>query len=147
MATKTVRYRHGMCDTPTYSCWVRMRVKCQNTEYSNHEIKYCPEWEKFENFLKDMGEKPKDKELCRIDVNGMYEPSNCIWADKKRKITDRKNSTFLTYQGVTKHVSEWVKITGLKYDTLMSRINKGWSVEDALTVKAWERVGRPKNQR
>lgn len=40
----------------------------------------------------------------------------------------------ITYEGVTKPVAEWAKEYNLKYYTLCNRINKGWSIETALTT-------------
>ena len=43
----------------------------------------CDDWRySFENFYKDMGERPAGYSIERMDVNRGYEPSNCIWADK-----------------------------------------------------------------
>ncbi len=40
----------------------------------------CRQWhDSFENFLLDMGEKPKGTRLCRIDLTRGYEPDNCVW--------------------------------------------------------------------
>lgn len=49
----------------------------------------CPEWlcpplgtGGFDTFLRDLGERPADRTLDRIDVHGHYEPENCRWSDK-----------------------------------------------------------------
>lgn len=51
-------------------------------------------------------------------------------------VMSRKNpNLYLTFQGQTKRMKDWAIEKGIKLKTLSLRINKGWSVEDALTTK------------
>ena len=80
------RYSHGMVDTPTYKSWLKMKGRCNNASenkwhlYGGKGISYDPRWEKFENFLADMGERPEGKTLDRREGALGYNKSNCRWA-------------------------------------------------------------------
>ena len=80
--------KHGMVYSKEYNSWQSAKQRCTNInskDYKNYGgkgIKMCNEWlDSFEQFFKDMGEKPKGYSLDRIDRDGNYEPSNCRWAD------------------------------------------------------------------
>ena len=70
---------HGQTDTPTWFSW---RVMRHRVKYSQRykDISICSRWDKFENFFKDMGERPDGFTLKRINPFGNYEPDNCKWA-------------------------------------------------------------------
>lgn len=147
MAENKGNYRHGMYGTQTYKSWSEMKFRCKNPHHSRTDcyvgVTYCEEWEKFENFFKDMGIRPEGTTLDRIDPRGNYEPSNCRWADYHTQAINKTNSRYLTFNGETKHISEWSKITGIKRSTISARIlSYGWSVEKALTTKVGDCIGR-----
>ena len=92
---------HGYFGTPTYNSWAAMIRRC--TDPNNNRYKYyggrgisvCREWlDSFQSFLEDMGERPSDRTLDRVDPDGDYKPSNCRWATaveqrNNRSIMDR----------------------------------------------------------
>jgi hypothetical protein len=92
---------HGLTNTPTYKSWSSMRTRCNNSNYAESHsykgrgIKICDRWDKFENFLQDMGERPNETSLDRIDVNGNYEPSNCRWATKKEQAQNKRKTKLI----------------------------------------------------
>lgn len=143
-ATKTcgcrfTAFTHGMSQTDTYHTWENMKARClnsKNTHYENYGgrgITVCERWMKFENFLEDMGERPENKTLDRVDNDGNYEPSNCRWATKKQQQSNRKVTRFVSYKGKKRVLSELVDELGLKYNTVNSRIcSLGWTPEEAI---------------
>ena len=93
-------YKNGKAPR-TYITWLAMLQRCNNpndNEYKNYGgrgISICKSWTKFENFLKDMGKRPKELTLDRINNDGNYEPGNCRWATRAEQAQNRK-STKLT---------------------------------------------------
>jgi hypothetical protein len=85
---------YGM--TSEYQSWRGMRERCINPShksypnYGGRGIAVCDRWlRSFDAFLTDMGSRPKDCSLDRIDNSGDYEASNCRWADRQ---TQARNS-------------------------------------------------------
>jgi hypothetical protein len=61
-------FSHGYSNTPTYRAWTGTR-----------RFGRCRRWEKFENFLADMGERPEGSRLVRINRKRQYSKSNAVW--------------------------------------------------------------------
>lgn len=81
----------------TYMSWSAMKQRCLNKDYKRYYdwggrgIKICDRWlNSFENFLADMGERPKGTTLDRINNNGNYELLNCRWATSKQQSSNKR---------------------------------------------------------
>jgi hypothetical protein len=87
---------HRMTYSPTYKSWAMMIQRATNKNlpyaknYSLRGITVCEQWLQFDNFLADMGERPDNTSLDRINNDGNYEPSNCRWADRKTQLSNRR---------------------------------------------------------
>lgn len=121
---------HGMSGSPTYRTWFSMRKRCEDKNddhykwYGARGINICERWRSFENFLSDMGVRPKGKTLDRVDNDGPYSPENCKWSTQKEQMNNTRNS--LRFEGRT--IQEWSKELGIKYHTLTYRMRKYGSV-------------------
>lgn len=112
----------------TYRTWHSMKQRCQNSntaqfyDYGGRGIKVCEEWNDFRNFLADMGEKPKDKSLDRIDVDGDYEPGNCRWATASEQALNKRPR--MTHQGVRKLIDAAMDVVAANDNDVQPAIDR-----------------------
>jgi hypothetical protein len=119
-----------------------MKARCGNEKgsefhnYGGRGITVCPRWlHSFENFAADMvAEFSEDLELDRVDVNGNYEPGNCRWATRKVQQRNKRDNHFVTIGAKTQTVQDWAEQLGIKPNTIVTRLRRGWDVADALKV-------------
>lgn len=127
-----------MRNTTTYNSWLCMKARCKNKDLPRYKkygatgITYQDDWELFSCFLRDMGERPKDATLDRIDNTKGYTKENCRWANKVTQNNNRSVCKKVTINGITRNVSEWVKISGTKHKTILQRLSRGWSDIEAV---------------
>lgn len=137
--------KHGMWNTPEYKTWQGIIQRCENKngsaydDYGGRGIKVCERWHQFENFLADMGKRPSpEHSIDRYPNNdGHYEPGNCRWATRKEQQRNRRNTTMVELNGVSKPLQQWAEETGICVETLYSRLFEAkWDVAVALTKPA-----------
>jgi hypothetical protein len=121
--------------------WVSMRQRCRNpnnkdyVNYGARGIDVCESWESFENFHSwalSTGYREKVT-IERIDVDKGYSPDNCTWvANEKQALNTRKIRTF-PVNGKRMTFREISEMTGTNIQTLKSRLQTGWSIEEMVT--------------
>lgn len=134
----------------TYNIWNSMKSRCRNPNvesfprYGGRGIGYDLRWELFDTFLADMGERPSGLSLERKNNDLGYSKENCKWATKDEQNRNRRDNRFITYQGETLTMAEWVRKTGIRQPLLWRRLNDGWPVELAFSKKRYIRVMKGK---
>ena len=119
-----------------------MKYRCAQPKYDKYQyygergIEVCPEWadsfDAFEGWALEHGYK-EGLTLDRIDNNGNYCPDNCRWVTMKEQANNRSSNHFITYNGETKTIQQWVEETGVTYSAIKQRLKSGWDVERVLT--------------
>jgi hypothetical protein len=88
--------KHGLGGTLAYNSWKKMMHRCYNQKsgdyrgYGARGIVVCERWHDTVNFVADMGMRAKGMSLERIDVDGNYEPGNCIWLPHNLQAKNRR---------------------------------------------------------
>jgi hypothetical protein len=117
-----------------------MRLRCNNPNATHYEyygakgIRVAAAWDSYEAFLNDMGPAPQGASIDRIDNSRGYEPGNCRWATKAAQALNRSSTRFLTLNGETLHMKAWEERLGLSSGAITHRLNRGWHLEEALTL-------------
>lgn len=126
---------HGRSGTKAYRTWNHMMSRCTNprvnnyADYGGRGIKVCERWQKFENFLEDMGEPPPRASIDRVDNDGNYEPGNCEWRTPREQSSNRRNNILVTHAGTSLILSEWARVTGISYAVLLWRFKRNWPTD------------------
>lgn len=127
---------------PEYNIWVCIRTRCNNPRVAAYEryggrgIKVCERWNRFENFLADMGSRPSPAHsIERKDNDGDYTPDNCVWATDMVQASNKRNNRWIEKDGIKLTVAQWERRLGFRKGIIQCRIFNGWSNERALTPK------------
>lgn len=137
-------FKHGSARrglrTATFRAWADMLNRvASNTPrlasyYKNRGITVCKRWRKFENFLTDMGQKPRGLTLERKNNNRGYSPTNCRWATQAEQLRNTRRNRWLMLDGRRQVLTDWAKERGLRRSCLEGRLRRGWSIRAAITT-------------
>lgn len=128
---------HNMSNKRIYNIYRGIIARCNNPNhrdyhnYGGRGIKVYKEWlnkkngfMNFYNWAMNNGYK-ENLTTERKDVNGNYEPNNCIWITIEEQQLNKRNTIKVEYNGKTKNLSVWAKELGFRYNTLEYRYKQG----------------------
>ena len=125
--------------TPTFKTWHSMIGRCLDTKHKNYfryggrGITVDNAWLSFSAFLSDMGVRPHDMTLDRIDNDAGYHKGNCRWADMDTQANNEQSSRHVTVNGTTMTVTQWAKRMGVHAPNIYSHASrKGVTIEAAI---------------
>jgi hypothetical protein len=134
------RRTHGGAGTPEYRTWTSMLRRCSDPSafgyhrYGGRGIRVCERWQFFENFLADMGPRPKGRTIDRRDVNGDYEPGNCRWATPLEQGQNTSSVVLSSANGKTQCLEAWARELGVSTAAIRYRLKRGMSHEDVINM-------------
>lgn len=114
---------------PWYNSYRSMMDRCYRKNAANYPnyggrgISVCDEWLDIENFALwcESSNYNVGMTIERINVNGNYSPRNCRWASRKEQANNRRNTVYVTIDGVTKTLSQWADFVGISRSTIRDR--------------------------
>lgn len=136
--TAAKNFVHGMVYSGSYKSWQAMKTRCTNQNQEANKrylgLGYAPEWEVFENFVRDMGERPHGMTLDRIDNSKGYSKDNCRWATAAQQNRNTKQNVFITHNGKTMCMKDWANETGIPYPTIQDRVKRNKTPAEILEI-------------
>jgi len=142
-------FRHGLSRHPLHIRWRTIKDRCCNPKnysyqrYGGRGITICEEWKNsFMAFYEWSMANGFEQGLTidRIDNNKGYSPDNCRWVDMKVQSNNTRRNNYLTARGRTQTLQQWCNELGFKsHQVVYGRLQRGWSVEDALFTPVKER--------
>lgn len=142
---------HNLSKSRLYKIFWMMKYRCYNhnsSAYKYYGAKgitiYQPWLNDFLNFYNWALANGYQDNLTieRIDVNGNYEPSNCIWITQAEQMKNRTNTHFITYEGVAKDLTEWSKELNIDRETI--RKYESLFGEQAISILSKKAIERDK---
>ena len=122
---------HGFKYTGTYSSWCAAKDRATNPNskdfhrYGAAGIGMAVRWLRFENFLADMGERPKGTTLDRIDGTKGYEPGNCRWATPLEQARNKKHLVIIDTPLGQMPIVEYANQIGISNGAAHLRLKRG----------------------
>jgi hypothetical protein len=106
--------------TSEFSAYLHAKQRCEDANckcyfrYGGRGIRFC--FASFSEFLDTVGYKSdKSQSIERIDVNGHYEPGNVRWATPKEQANNTSKTLWITIDGVTKNLPQWLGYGSKRY--------------------------------
>ena len=140
------KLKHGLSNNPIYGVWNKIKQRCFNPKdpayewYGKRGIIMCEEWKNnVSSFFHDLGPKPsKWHSVDRIDNDLGYTcgkcneclinkwTMNCQWATKRQQSNNIRKNIKISSMGKNLTINEWGREYGLKRNTMLGRLRRGW---------------------
>ena len=127
-------HRLGLSKRSEYSPWAGMVARCTKPNatawkyYGGRGITVFDGWRGpggFAAFLDHIGPRPSPiHSIDRIDGTKGYHPGNVRWATPTEQGRNRSDNVLVEHDGVTRCISEWAELVGIKQQSLHKRIAK-----------------------
>jgi len=137
---------HGYSSDPLHVIWRMLINRCLNPksdkwkDYGGRGISVDSSWFNFEVFKADMGIRPKNYTVERLDNSLGYSKSNCVWASKADQALNTRSNVLLTFNNKTQTMVEWARELKLNYSTVKNRYRLGKSVDKILKATTAKRL-------
>jgi len=142
---------HGLRCHPLYDVWDAMKQRCTNPNslsfryYGARGISVCDEWINdpvaFIDWAKRNGYK-MGLEIDRRNNDGNYCPENCRFVTRKENMNNKRGNKIIFFNGMELTLSQWADKIGITYNSLTGRLNRGWTIQKALSTPQLTKGGR-----
>lgn len=155
VAKNKVLYRDERHSRDLYCIWKGMNRRChkkqsQNySDYGGRGIHVCEGWRdtlrsNYYNFLDHVYPRPSKKHsLERLDNNKGYFPENVEWKDSKTQMNNVRSNHIIMWENKNYTLQELSEKVGIKANTLLYRLRRGWELEEAILGKRVLEYKRP----
>lgn len=124
---------HGMTSHPAYHIWVGMMNRCFNPKnkaygnYGERGITVCKQWQDPRVFCEWMDDNKYEKGLSveRKNVNGNYEPQNCILIPFNEQVYNRRDTLYVETDKGRFAVAKEAKNNGVNLKQAYARVKRG----------------------
>ena len=132
-----------------YGIWKGIKRRCLNAYYHHFEnyggrgIDICKSWrESFSSFKAWALTHGYEDGLSieRLDTDKGYCPENCKWATAIEQNNNTRRNHYVLYDEGVYTVAELARMYGIKQNTLLYRLRRGWSVEKAVHTEVQKHV-------
>lgn len=112
--------------------------------YGGRGIKVCGKWINYLGFKEDVYDSylehikkygEKNTSIDRINNDGNYCKENCRWATRVEQANNTRRNHLISFKDEIKTIAEWEDEVGIKQNTIVYRLKRGWSLDKALSKR------------
>lgn len=129
------------------SAWRVMHRRCLEIKFRDYPryggagITVCPQWQSFDQFIKDVGPAPSPNAwLGRLETAGNYAPGNVIWTTHDEQMRRRQYCQMVKVNDQTMTAAEAGRLPGLpSRNSVLHRLAGGFSLDAPKLAKLYRK--------